>query len=63
MAKKFMWSFKAHECVPIKLPNSPILSLNQELNSIMVNKVHIQGEIREFFTYYSNLIKSDDEYM
>ena len=50
-----------HKLVSKKLPNSPILIENYELDSIMVNKGRIHKKLREFFRYHWNLIKYDDE--
>ena len=43
-----VWSLIPHKIMSKLMPNSPILRLNHELNSIMVNKGQIHGEIREF---------------
>ena len=43
------------------LPNSPILMISHELNNIEVNKRRIHGDLRYFFMYLLNLIKSDDK--
>ena len=43
---------KKHECVSKKLPNSIILSFNQELIRIMVNKGGIHREIRNFIVFF-----------
>ena len=40
------------------IPNSPILRNNHELNSIVVNKGQMYGELRYFRGIYSNSIKS-----
>ena len=43
-----MQSLNTHELMSKKLPNSPNLRNNYELDSIMVNKGQIHGEINEF---------------
>ena len=45
---KFLCSLKTHKDESKKFPNSPILSFNQEFNSIMVNQGRIHGEIANF---------------
>ena len=44
-----------------QLVNLPILCLNQELISIMVNKGQIHAEIREYFMYSLNSFKLDNK--
>ena len=44
-----------------KILNSPILINNNELDSLVVNKGLILGELRYFLCISSNSIKSDNE--
>ena len=43
-----MQSLNIDKLMSKQLPNSPIFRNNYELDSIMVNKGRIHGEIREF---------------
>ena len=45
------------------VPNLPILGNSLELRGIMVNMGRIHWELRNFLTYSSNLIKSDEKLM
>ena len=45
------------------IPNLPILRINHEFKGIMVNMGRIHRELRNFLTYSSNLIKSDEKLM
>ena len=45
------------------IPNLPILGNSLELRGIMVNMGRIYRELRNFLTYSSNLIKSNEKSM
>ena len=56
-----MSSLNTHGDVSKQVPNSPILRNNHEIDSIVVNKGRIHGELRYYLFIYLNLIKLDDE--
>ena len=56
-----MQSLNTRKDVSKKFPKLPILINNHELNSIVVNKGRIHGELRYFQGISSNSIKSDNE--
>ena len=58
-----MRSLILHGLVSKIKPNLPILGYCIELKGIMVNKGQIHREIRNFLTYSSKLIKSDEKSM
>ena len=52
---------KTHGYVSKTISNSPILRNNHELNSIVVNKGQMHGELRYFRGISSNSIKSNKQ--
>ena len=56
-----VWSLNSHEIMSKLIPNSPILSNNHELRSIVVNKGRIHGQLRKIWIIFWNSVISDDE--
>ena len=56
-----MGSLNTHEFMSKKLPKSPILRNNYKLDSIMVKKGQIHGELGYFLGILQNLIKLNEK--